>query len=134
MMGTTYNALVLTQAKTLQLESRSLLPLQEEQVRIKLIAAGICGTDMHYYSDFANGGYTLKTPVVLGHEACGEVVEVAKGVTHVAIGDKVVVNPADSCGYCNLCQKGYRNLCPDTKFPGSATSVPHIDGYFRAYF
>ncbi|MGX9522685.1 L-idonate 5-dehydrogenase [Vibrio mediterranei] len=133
-MNTQYNALVLTGAKNTSVEKREMGELKSNEVRVKLAAAGICGTDMHYYQDFANAGFELQNPIVLGHEASGVVVEVGEQVKDLSINDKVAVTPVMNCGVCPACQEGHSNICSNKRFPGSATTIPHIDGFFRDYF
>jgi L-idonate 5-dehydrogenase len=84
---------------------------------------------LHYYAHFANAGFVLQRPVTLGHEACAYVVD-ANG-SGLKTGQLVAVNPIMNCGVCGPCERGEENLCTDKKFPGSATSVPHLDGFFR---
>lgn len=129
-----YKALVLTEAQTTVVEQRDTQPLGENEVRVRLAAAGICGTDMHYYQDFSNAGFVLQNPIVLGHEASGTIDEIGDNVTNVAVGDKVAVTPVMNCGKCEHCRRGNANVCLNKKFPGSATTVPHIDGFFRELF
>lgn len=129
-----YKALVLTQAQTTIVEQRETTPLKADEVRIRLGAAGICGTDMHYYQNFSNAGFVLQNSIVLGHEASGIVDEVGEQVTNVVVGDKVAVTPVMNCGKCDACRRGEANICENKRFPGSATTVPHIDGFFRELF
>lgn len=129
-----YKALVLTDKQTTTVENRAPRELLKGEVRVKLAAAGICGTDMHYYQDFANAGFILNNPIVLGHEASGTIAEVGEGVTELSVGDKVAVTPVMNCGECESCKSGSANTCSNKRFPGSATTVPHIDGFFRDYF
>lgn len=134
MSMTTYNALVLDGQRRLRLETRLTRPLESEEVRVRMEAVGICGSDMHYFNTFGNVGHGLKNPLVLGHEAAGVVVQIGDGVTGLIPGDKVVVNPLMHCGVCAACRRGELSLCDRTRFPGSALTVPHIDGFFREYF
>ncbi|MEO8544899.1 MAG: L-idonate 5-dehydrogenase [Betaproteobacteria bacterium] len=129
-----YKALVLHGAKTTQLETFTQSPLLPGQVRVRLGAAGICGTDLHYYKDYGNAGFLLKNPVTLGHEAAGTVAELGPGVEGLAVGDKVVVNPVMNCGVCPACRRGQSNLCEKKRYPGSATTFPHVHGFFRELF
>lgn len=129
-----YSALVLYGAQQTRIEAFTPEPLKPGQVRVKLGAAGICGTDLHYYKDFANAGFQLRTPVTLGHEAAGTVVELGPDVTGFEPGDKVVVNPVMNCGVCASCRRGQSNLCEAKRYPGSATTHPHIHGFFRELF
>lgn len=107
--------------------------LAADALRLRLATASICGTDMHYYRHFANAGFALEYPLTLGHEACAHVVD-ANGHAGFAVGDLVAINPVIPCGVCENCASGDINMCPTKRFPGSATTKPHIDGFFREYF
>lgn len=104
----------------LRVESVDEAVLDSNEVRIDVVAAGICGTDLHEYT----GGPDLtpaegtthpltnaSLPVPLGHEFSGTVVEVGSDVSEVAEGDAVTVNPALVCGECRYCSEGRHNLC-----------------------
>lgn len=106
--------------------------IEADHVRLRLATASICGTDMHYFRHFANAGFKLHRPVSLGHEACGYV-EDPNG-SPLKKGQLVAINPVIECGTCEKCLTGDINMCPTKRFPGSATTVPHIDGFFREYF
>ncbi len=101
-------------------------------IRLRLAAASVCGTDMHYFRHFANAGFSLQRPTTLGHEACARVVD-ANGSQFNA-GQLVAINPLIACTTCGPCGDGAINMCPEKRFPGSATTIPHIDGFFREYF
>ncbi|WP_136444068.1 zinc-dependent alcohol dehydrogenase [Pacificoceanicola onchidii] len=103
-----------------------------DHMRLKLATASICGTDMHYFRHFANAGFYLDYPVTLGHEACAYVAD-ANG-HDFAPGQLVAINPVIECGTCPACLRGDINMCPTKRFPGSATTKPHIDGFFREEF
>ncbi len=103
-----------------------------DHVRLRLATASICGTDMHYFRHFANAGFYLDYPVTLGHEACA-FVEDANGHDFMA-GQLVAINPVINCGSCENCARGDINMCATKRFPGSATTKPHIDGFFRDFF
>src|SRR5436190_20467121 len=81
------------------------------QVRVRITHCGIC------HSDLLPMERVLPTmlPVVLGHEAAGEVDAVGDGVTNVAEGDKVVITPMPSCGRCRFCAKGHPTLCVEAQ-------------------
>ncbi|MGR5143178.1 L-idonate 5-dehydrogenase [Photobacterium sp. DNB23_23_1] len=133
-MVDTYKALVLTDAKTTRVEQRKPRSLDSKEVRVRLGSAGICGTDLHYYQDFANAGFLLQNPLVLGHEASGTIVELGSDVNGLKVGEKVAITPVMNCGECENCRSGNSNTCTNKRFPGSATTIPHIDGFFREYF
>ncbi len=129
----THFATVLTAAKTIETTRRDLPPVVPPgHVRLALATASLCGTDLHYYRHFANAGFVMQRPVTLGHEACAYVTE-ANG-SDLAPGQLVALNPIINCGQCENCRAGLENHCTAKKFPGSATTVPHIDGFFQAAF
>jgi L-idonate 5-dehydrogenase len=101
------------------------------QVLIRIQSGGICGSDLHYYQHGGFGTVRIKEPLVLGHEIAGTVVSAGAGVTHVAAGDRVAVNPSLPCGKCERCLAGHRHHCTDMRFFGSAMRTPHVQGGFR---
>jgi len=101
------------------------------EVRVKIEAGGICGSDMHYYRHGGFGVVRIKEPMILGHEIAGTVAEIGDGVSGLAVGDKVAVNPSSPCGRCSYCSRGMRNQCLDMHFLGSAMRMPHVQGGFR---
>lgn len=74
---------------------------------IKVIAAGICGTDTKLYK----GEYAANVPVILGHEFSGEVVEVGHKTKSIKVGDRVVIDPNVPCETCYWCRAGKYTLC-----------------------
>lgn len=128
-----YTKSLLTKARTVEIETAEMpTEIAADAVRLRMATASICGTDMHYFRHFANAGFFLDYPVTLGHEACAFVGN-ANG-HGFAEGQLVAINPVIECGECSACQKGDINMCPTKRFPGSATTKPHIDGFFREYF
>ncbi|SNS60354.1 zinc-binding dehydrogenase [Antarctobacter heliothermus] len=119
----------LTAAQTVETLPQRLGPIPEGHARLRLAVASLCGTDLHYYAHFANAGFQLQNPVTLGHEACAYVVD--PNGSDLREGQLVALNPIMNCGECAPCQRGEENLCTAKKFPGSATTVPHLDGFFR---
>jgi L-iditol 2-dehydrogenase len=86
------------------------LPLPEPkhgEVRLRPLAAGICGTDAH----ILRGEFPAPAPVVLGHEVAGVVDAVGAGVTHVREGDLATLQPNTFCGLCRYCRTGREHLC-----------------------
>ncbi len=88
---------------------------------VRVTAVGICGSDIHWYTEGAIGTAVLTEPLVLGHEF-GGVVEEGPGK-----GERVAVDPAIPCGACPLCAGGHGNLCPRVRFAGHGTD----DGALR---
>lgn len=103
------------------------------QVKVRIEAGGICGSDLHYYRHGGFGTVKLLQPMVLGHEIAGTVVEAGVDVPGLSAGQRVAVNPARPCGKCSYCLAGKRNLCTDIHFYGSAMRFPHVQGGFREY-
>lgn len=97
----------------------------ELQVRVE--AVGICGSDMHSYSEGAVGDTPCLYPMVLGHEPAGVVTRTGAGVTGWQAGDLVACEPALFCYHCELCQAGRHNLCSHMRF----LSTPGHPGFFR---
>jgi S-(hydroxymethyl)glutathione dehydrogenase/alcohol dehydrogenase len=87
------------------LETVVVLPPGPDEVRVRVMGAGICHTDYGYVQ------YARTTPVLLGHEAAGVVEAIGPGVQHVRPGDHVVINWQAKCGRCPRCQSGRRDLC-----------------------
>ena len=104
------------------------------EVLLRLGAAGICGSDMHYYFHGRVGNFVVREPLTPGHEASATVAALGEGVTRVAVGDRVAVNPSAPCGRCPGCREGCENLCTNMRFLGSASVFPHVQGMFRELF
>ena len=87
------------------------------QIKIKVVAAGICGSDLHIYnSDIA---IPVRPPVTVGHEFSGVITEIGEGVEGFEVGQRVVSETAYSyCGKCEACREGWYNLCPERKTLG----------------
>ncbi len=124
-------AAVLHAAKDIRIEQHPVEPLAAGQVRVQFRAGGICGSDIHYYSQGRNGDFVVVEPLVLGHEIAGDVVEVGSAATGARVGDRVALYPARTCGTCSYCREGRDNLCPETFFMGSASKRPHMQGGFQ---
>jgi threonine dehydrogenase-like Zn-dependent dehydrogenase len=82
------------------------------QVLVRVLAAGICGSDLHGYRDPSR---RQEPPATRGHELAGEVAALGPGVEGLAIGQRVGVEPAHliGCGRCRWCRRGDPQLCPD---------------------
>ena len=94
-------------------------PVKDNQVKIKMMCIGICGSDIHVY----HGKHPFtKYPVTQGHEVSGEVVEIGKNVTKVHIGQKVTIEPQVVCGECHPCRHRKYNLCEKLKVMGFQTT------------
>jgi Zn-dependent alcohol dehydrogenase len=98
-------------------------PPKRGEVAVKIGACGVCHSDL----SATNGTIAMQPPLILGHEAAGEVIEVGEGVTDLAVGDRVVSNWIYMCGRCHYCNIGRPVLC---NLQGKAlTTLP--DGTLR---
>ena len=89
------------------------------EVKIRVQAAGICGTDLHIYKD----EFRSRPPVVLGHEVAGEIVDVGESVTGLEAGMRVTTETYFStCGTCMYCRRGQQNLCLNRLSIGSGVN------------
>lgn len=128
-----YTKSTLTAAREIRIDEAEMpAEIAPDHVRLRLATASICGTDMHYFRHFANAGFHLDYPVTLGHEACAYVAD--SNGHDFAPGQLVAINPVINCGSCESCASGDINMCATKRFPGSATTRPHIDGFFRNFF
>jgi L-idonate 5-dehydrogenase len=118
-------------ALDLRVEPAEPPPLGTHDVLLSLGAAGVCGSDLHYWRHGRAGAFVLREPLIPGHEASGTVVAIGAEVTRVAPGDRVAIDPSHACGRCDHCRAGRRNLCRHMRFLGSASVWPHAQGLFR---
>lgn len=108
--------------------------LGAEEVKLRIIRAGICGSDMHYFKEGCVGAaIVVKHPFILGHEAVGKICEIGGDVKNLAIGDLVVVRPSRPCFDCELCNNNMHTYCTNLTHSGSASTMPHTDGLFAEY-
>ncbi|MGC8628420.1 MAG: zinc-dependent alcohol dehydrogenase, partial [Acidimicrobiales bacterium] len=90
---------------------------------VRVGAVGICGSDLHWFSEGAIGDAVISRPLVLGHELGGT------AVSGPLAGRRVAVDPAVPCGVCARCREGNPNLCPRVRFAGHGVT----DGGLREY-
>ena len=88
---------------------------------VRVTAVGICGSDLHWWTEGAIGDAKLSRPLVLGHEGAGVI---AAGPRR---GERVAIDPAIPCEACRACHDGYRNLCYNIRFAGHGET----DGMLR---
>ena len=91
---------------------------------------GICGSEIHYWQHGRIGPYVLESPMVLGHESAGTVVEVGSAVKSLSKGDRVAMEPGISCRRCVRCLEGKYNLCTDMAF----AATPPYDGTLTKFY
>lgn len=87
-------------------------------VKIRMLTLGVCGSDIHYYTDGKIGSQVVQYPFTVGHEGAGMVMETGSAVTRVKKGDLVAIDPAMPCWTCDQCKAGRHHTCRKLKFLG----------------
>lgn len=111
------------------IEERPIPRAGSREVVVRVRAVGVCGSDTHYYEHGRIGRFVVEAPLVLGHEAAGEVTQLGPGVTRLVVGDRVSIEPGVPDLTCGQCLAGRYNLCPNMRFFGT----PPVDGAFAEY-
>ncbi len=101
-------AAILNKAGVFDIKNVSYPEIGADEVLIKVMACGICGSDLHAYKGLSPD---IKPPIILGHEFAGSVAKKGRNVKNVKIGDRVCVEPLSTCGGCYFCKKGEYNRC-----------------------
>lgn len=101
-----------------------------DEVKIRIEMTGICGTDLAVFSGKEEG----VPGVIRGHEAVGTVVEIGGNVDRVKVGDRVVIDPNQSCGQCYFCLKKQPHLCTGTDGNGMPIAGLNKDGTFTFFY
>jgi L-iditol 2-dehydrogenase len=125
----TMRAAVMQKPYHITIEEMPIPEIGDDEVLVKVMAVGICGSDLHYFEHGRIGPYIVEKPIILGHECSGVVAACGKEVTEFHVGDRVAVEPGVTCGTCGACKKGRYNLCPDVRF----LATPPYDGAFVQY-
>src|SRR5260370_7822369 len=124
------NALLLTQYMQLDMVEMPVRAIGRDDVLVRVRACGICGSDVH--------GLDGKTgrripPLVMGHEAAGEVVEAGANVTDMKAGDRVTFDSTVYCGRCFYCLRGEQNLCDSREVLGVSPMPYRRHGAFAEF-
>ena len=122
-------AAVLTELKKIEVREFDIPAISDNEVLVKIEYCGICGSDAEFFEEGQIGTRIVNYPLVLGHEASGEIVSVGTAVKNYEIGQKVVIEPGLPCGHCEFCRQGRYNICKNMKF----LSCPPNDGLFCQY-
>ncbi len=91
---------------------------RNDDVKIRILSIGVCGSDIHYYSEGKIGTQVVEYPFAVGHECSGIVADVGIDVENVKVGDLVVVDPAVHCRHCDQCLNGRPHTCRNNNFLG----------------
>jgi len=115
-------------AGNLKLTTRPIPEIGDCDILVKVLAAAVCGTDVHIQDWNEWAAKRLTPPSIIGHEFAGEVVKTGKNVKNVKIGDIVSAETHIVCHTCDLCRNGYEHVCYNTSTIGVAR-----DGCFAEY-
>ncbi len=125
-------AAVLRGVREQEIEDIDIDDPKSKEVLIRVAAAGVCHSDLHFYNGTWHGGF----PMVLGHESAGIVEEVGKDVTYVKPGDHVITCLSTFCGHCEDCITGRMVLCAEPEVNRLPTEPPRLtkrDEYLRQF-
>ncbi|MBN1639753.1 MAG: NAD(P)-dependent alcohol dehydrogenase [Anaerolineae bacterium] len=96
---------------------------------LQVLSVGVCGSGVHYFLDGGIGDDKVTDPFVIGHEFSARVIGLGPGAAGPAVGTRVAVEPAISCGKCEFCLEGHPNLCEKILF----CSTPPTPGALQEY-
>ncbi|MDY3999251.1 MAG: alcohol dehydrogenase catalytic domain-containing protein [Blautia sp.] len=111
----------------IRVEEREIPQIGPEEVLIKVMACGVCGSDVHIFEG-DQGSTAVVPPLIQGHEFAGIVIETGSSVTNCKAGDRVCVDPADNCNKCYYCISGMMGHCESMGAIGT-----NVDGGFAQY-
>lgn len=100
----------------------------ESEVLIRIKATSLCGTDAHIYRWDEWAQQRIRPPRIIGHELCGEIIELGQGVTSVSVGDYVAAESHLTCGVCFQCRTGQAHVCKNYRILGI-----DVDGSYAEY-
>jgi len=106
---------------------REVAPPDSGEVQVRVAAVGICGSDMHNFTEGGIGDSPCRFPAILGHEPSGVVLKTGSAVTGVQPGDHFALEPAIPCGKCEMCSRHKSHLCENMRFMSSSG----IPGFFQ---
>ncbi len=111
--------LVLTGIRKIELIERPQPQIQNpDEVLIRIKSVGVCGSDVHYFTEGKIGTQVVEFPFVVGHECSGVIEEIGDSVSRVKVGDLVAVDPGIHCGTCDQCLAGRPHTCRNNRFLG----------------
>src|SRR5437763_16392875 len=129
-MGKYMEALLLKQYKQLEMVDMPAPVIGPDDVLVRVRACGICGSDVHGLD--GRTGRRIP-PLVMGHEAAGEVVDTGANVTDLKAGDRVTFDSTVYCGRCAFCLRGEQNLCDNREVLGVSPGPYHRHGAFAEF-
>jgi L-iditol 2-dehydrogenase len=126
---TTMRASVLIGKQAIAVEERAVPVPDADQVLVRVGSVGVCGSDVHFYTDGALGDWQLDGPLVLGHESGGTIVAAGRAVDSSRVGERVSIEPQRPSSTSEETLSGRYNLDPHMQF----YAVPGVDGAFQEY-
>ncbi len=123
-------ALVLKEYRQLHLEEVPVPAPEPDEVLVRVRACGICGSDVHGFD--GSTGRRIP-PIIMGHEAAGEIAGAGSAVTAWKEGDRVTFDSTVSCGECWFCRRGKVNLCDNRRVLGVSCGEYRRHGAFAEY-
>ncbi len=110
---------VMTAPKKIEFNEVPVPEINEDQILVKIMKIGVCGSDIHVY----HGQHPFTSyPITQGHEVSGQIVSVGNQVQNFSVGQKVTIQPQVVCGKCYPCRHGKYNLCEELKVMGFQTT------------
>ncbi|KAF0043144.1 hypothetical protein F2P81_004481 [Scophthalmus maximus] len=101
------------------------------EVLLRMHSVGICGSDVHYWQHGRIGDFVVREPMVLGHEAAGQVVEVGSAVKHLKVGDRVAIEPGVPREMDEFFKNGRYNLSPTIFFCATPPDHGNLCRYYK---
>ena len=112
----TNKAVFMTGINKLETREVPMPAVKDNEVLVKIEYVGICGSDTHYLEFGRIGDFVVEGDFILGHECAGVVEKIGSKVRTLKVGDKVALEPGQTCGQCEYCKNGKYNLCQDVVF------------------
>lgn len=129
-MKDTMKALVMERYQEFNMRSWDIPKTMDSQVLVKVRAVAICGSDIE--GSYGNNGRRIP-PIIMGHEASGDIVEVGKNVEGWSVGQRVTFDSTEYCGVCTFCRRGQVNLCENRRVLGVSCDEYHRHGAMAEY-
>src|SRR5215831_15306573 len=123
-------ALVLKEYRRFALEDVAVPTLQPDEVLVRVRACGICGSDVHGMD--GSSGRRIP-PIIMGHEAAGEIAQIGSGGVSWKQGDRVTFDSTVYCGDCWYCRRGQINLCENRRVLGVSCGDYRRHGAFAEF-
>ncbi|KAF8528960.1 xylitol dehydrogenase [Hysterangium stoloniferum] len=111
-------------------EPRPIPEINDDEVLVSIKKTGICGSDVHYLVHGRIADFVVNKPMVLGHESSGVIAKVGSKVKTLQVGQRVALEPGQTCRTCDACKAGSYELCPDIIF----AATPPYDGTLGRFY